>query len=282
MAINAIVLAAMMMTTVLPGSDSSAIQARGMDEGPWSMMNQEPEVLIVKEKGGGMSNGGNMGMSMKDLTPIICLLAPLLLAAIMIPAKMTMMMNGMMGNMGNMGGMIPMVLPMLPNGMLPGIGGMLPGIGGMLPGIGGMLPMPGGGILPTGKNFQALLTSGFDGTQLPISKKENSSKEFSGKEFSDEYRNRLNQTFDDEDGNDIESSCKGKDCKKGDLSSFLSGKEWLKKRKMQTSEDTTREETKEWSSRVWSEKAYKTTIANQILNLLNEIEKAIQHYELQN
>ncbi|GFQ73343.1 uncharacterized protein TNCT_311851 [Trichonephila clavata] len=274
MAINAIVLATMMMTVVLPKSDSSAIQARGMDEGPWSMMNQEPEVLIVKEKGGGMSNGGNMGMNMKDLTPIICLLAPLLLAAIMIPAKMTMMMNGMMGNGGNMGGMIPMVLPMLPNGMLPGIGGMLPGIGGMLPGIGGMLPMPGGGILPTGKKFQALLK---DGTQLPISK-----KEIASKEFSDEYRNQLNQTFDDEDVNDVENTCKGKDCKKGDLRSFFSGKEWLKKRKMQTSGDTAREEANEWSSRVWSEKAYKTTIANQILNLLKEIEKAIQHYELQN
>ncbi|GFS85696.1 hypothetical protein NPIL_516551 [Nephila pilipes] len=212
-----------------------------------------------------MTNSGNMGMNMKDLTPIICLLAPLLLAAIMIPAKMTMMMNGMMGGGGGgIGGMIPMV--MLPNGMLPGIGGMLPGIGGMLPGGGGMLPGIGG--------LTGLLMSGSSGTQLPVFKK------FGGKEFSDGNRNQSNETLGDDNVPDEEHSCDGKECKKGDLSNFFSGKEWLKKRKMQTSGDATKGDTNEWSSRIWSEKTYKTTLANQILSLLNEIEKTIQHYEL--
>ncbi|GBN61672.1 hypothetical protein AVEN_83336-1, partial [Araneus ventricosus] len=247
MALKVLILAAVAAGLAQAGRDEGGvIQARGMDEGPWSMMNQQPEVLIVKEKGGPPANGGTMGMSMKDLTPLLCLLAPLLLAAIMIPAKMTMMMNNMMGNGG--GGMFPMLpmIPMLPNGMLPmfpgGVfpGGMLPG--GMLPG--GMLPgLP--GIIPGRLRVTDLLSSG-----------SSSSNVVAGKEFVDGNKNATVDSYDD---------CKEREgCKKGPLSYILSAKEALMKRKMQTSGGHLKE-TRDWSSRVWSDRKNQASLANEIL-----------------
>ncbi|GIX79305.1 uncharacterized protein CDAR_290541 [Caerostris darwini] len=256
MATKVLVLVAMMVTTTL-AQDGVKIQARGMDEGPWSMMNQQPEVLIVKEKGGMPTNGGTMGMSMKDLTPIICLLAPLLLAAIMIPAKMTMMMNNMMGNMGN--GMFPMLpmIPMLPNGMLP----MLPN--GMLPGIPG-LPL------------SAMLTSGSHSLQLPVFKGGVVSKEFVGKEFTEE--NQVNDTLTDNEDTNAKADCaENKDCKKGQLNLLLSRKNLLLKHKMRAFKRFPAEINKEWSNRVFSERKHSNrSIANQILKLIDVFEKALQ------
>ncbi|KAF8769922.1 hypothetical protein HNY73_017513 [Argiope bruennichi] len=256
MALKVLALAAMAVTLVQAEiSEGGIIQARGMDEGPWSMMNQQPEVLIVKEKGGAAAHGGTMGMSMKDLTPIICLLAPLLLAAIMIPAKMTMMMNNMMGN--GLGGMFPMLpmIPMFPNGMLP----MLPN--GMLPGLPGLPGVP----------MSALLTGGSSSLQLPIFKEGIVSKEFTGKEFVG--GKNLNDTMDRYD------DCKKKEsCQKGPLKLLLSGKEALLKRRLQTSEDHLREAS-DWSSRVWSDNKNKKSLANEILRLIERIEKALQEYE---
>lgn len=108
---DAIVLLSLTMVVATCASGSESTQARGFDD--WSSMSQQPEILIVKEKGGGQSMQSSS--KMKDLTPLLCLLAPLLLAAIMLPSKMTMMMN----DMNTM--MMPMPATMMPGTMMPGI-----------------------------------------------------------------------------------------------------------------------------------------------------------------
>lgn len=232
---------------------SSDTRGRGMDE--WSMMGGQPEVLIVKEKGGnGGSHAPSKSMDMKDLTPILCLLAPLLLAAIMIPAKMTMMMNGMMA-------MNPMINPQM-NGNYP-----------MYP----MLPMM--SPLSPYSMMSSLLTSGSGGSQqLPIGFKTGIlSKEFAEKNFSNGTDNgRKNFSSDGvdsgEDGQSTVCRKNKKGCKKSFYDKYLSSKEssYLK-------HNDAKFEKKNGSSRVWNARSNQIiSVADQILNLLNEVENMFQ------
>lgn len=237
------------------------VSARGMDE--WSMMGggMQPEVLIVKEKGG---NGGGhppakSGMDMKDLTPIICLLAPLLLAAIMIPAKMTMMMNGLMA-------MNPMIPPMMPmtNGMLP----MIP----MMPTTGLLQQTP-------YALLSAMLTGGNShNQQLPIFKNSILSKEFTEKNFSEnnttnDYQIKVSSHPVDKDRLDFCKKNKN-DCKKEFYNTYLTSKEESKQNGLQKRNGMNIE--KNVSSRVWNARSRLISVADQILNFLDEIENILE------
>lgn len=236
----------MIVATCTGGKEPT--QARGFDEGPWMMDQQQPEILIVKEKGGSAPAASSSSSKMKDLTPIICLLAPLLLAAILLPAKMTMSMNGMMSN--NMqNGMLPNGFMMMPNGMVP---------------------------------LTALMTSGVGNANLmglPLYKDSILSKKFSN---DNEQQERVNETFSENNSsnkymrNTLKHNEKNKET--AWFATNLSGyKTTIKRPIVKTNEKIKGFKTKgdaendEWVSRVWSTE---TTIADEILKIFDDIQKS--------
>lgn len=256
MGVFVLVCLAVAVTTSVGGSESP--QARGFDEDPWSSMaqpwtsmTQQPEVLIVKEKGGGGSAASNM--KMKDITPIICLLAPLLLAAIILPAKMSMMMNGMMGT----NGMMPMI-PMMP------------------------IPIQNGLFMPnTNLPLTALLTSGLGGNNnnnlgLPIFKDFIASKMYSqdtSREIDDRnstespvgFASNFNESS-EENALEYKKINKKNEWYATSVPQYVTTVVPKIKKKNEQKKNKGDAGNSEWSSRVWSAEEPK---ANELLNLFN-------------
>lgn len=232
------------MTSCVTGKEST--QARGFDEDPWNTMSQQPEVLIVKEKGGASS--GSAGMKMKDLTPIICLLAPLLLAAILIPAKMTMMLNGMMGA----NGMMPFPMPFMQPMMMPN-------------------NFPYTNNLP----LTALLTSGMGSGNnpfgLPIFK-----DSFISKMFPENVtRQNDNDTYPSDSFNDEYASNMLDRLKENEVHDWFFTSTPLSektKKKNKTNKKNRGDVGKtQWSTRVWSEDKSQISVADEIIKLFEDI-----------
>lgn len=252
MEVFALLFLTMVVTTCVSASES--ILARGFDEGPWSS-NQQPEILIVKEKGGSQS-AASSSSKMKDLTPLLCLLAPLLLAAILLPSKMTMMMNGMMGS--NQMVMPNMMMPMPQNMMMPGAGPLY--------------------AFPLTAMLSSGLGSNSKPLSLPLFKSMIESKKFSedGNHLGD--KNNATQPSDGlANGLVINIFERSKENKENewyvaDTQTTLVPFEHKpakdsKKHKRRKGDP----EKSEWSSRVWPAEKSKTTLADEMLNLFDEI-----------
>lgn len=250
-AMDTFVLASLVMVMIVCVTGRESTQARGFDEDPWNSMNQQPEVLIVKEKGGGAPSSGSSGMKMKDLTPIICLLAPLLLAAIMIPAKMTMMLNGMMGTNGIMPFPLPFMQPMTMQNNFP---------------LTNTLPLT--ALLSSG------MGSGNNPFGLPIFK-----NSFISKMFPENVSRLLN----DED-NDTYPSDSFNNEYASNMFDHLKEKEvddWFfvttppsvktKKKNKTNKKDKGDIGKTQWSTRVWSEDKSKISLADEIIKLFEDI-----------
>lgn len=247
---DAFVLASLVMAMAVCVTGSESTQARGFDEDPWNSMNQQPEVLIVKEKGGGAPSSGSSGMKMKDLTPIICLLAPLLLAAIMLPAKMTMMMNGMMGT----NGIMPFPMPFMPTMMMPN-------------------NLPFTNSLP----LTALLTSGMGSGNnpfgLPIFKDSFISKMFPenvSRESDKDNDTHPSDSFNNEYSSNVFDRTKEKEVHDWFFGSTPPSVKTKKKSKTHKKNKGDIGKT-EWSTRVWSEDESKMSLADEIIKLLEDI-----------
>lgn len=249
-AMDTFVLASLVVVMTVCATGRESTQARGFDEDPWNSMNQQPEVLIVKEKGGGVPSSGSSGMKMKDLTPIICLLAPLLLAAILIPAKMTMMLNGMMGN----NGIMPFPQPFMQTMMMPN-------------------NFPFTNSLP----LTALLTSGMGSGNnpfgLPIFKDSFISKMFP--ENVTRQNDKDNNTYPSDKFNNEYASNMLDPLKENEVYDWFFGTtppSVKTKKKNKTNKKNKGDIGKtQWSTRVWSEDKSKISLADEIIKLFEDI-----------
>lgn len=241
-AMTAFVLASlvMVMTACVTGKEST--QARGFDEDPWNAMSQQPEVLIVKEKG---PSSGSAAMKMKDLTPIICLLAPLLLAAILIPAKMTMMLNGMMGPFP-----MPFMQPMMMPNNFP-YTNHLPLTALLTSGMGsGHNPFG----LPTFKD--SFISKMFPENVTRQNDKDNDS--YPSDSFNNEYASNMSDRLKENEVHDW-------------FFSATSLSEKTKKKNKTNKKNKGDVDKTQWSTRVWSEDKSQNSVADEIIKLFEDI-----------